>query len=217
MLPPRTVFLIRSDSPNWAGLQRALTALPHVAIVGDTMSADEARVRAPTLRPNVVLCAARVEGASAVPLLAELRAALPEATLVVFAGRSRPEDLAALGRLPVAGYVLWADVDDPAFLYALIAVLGGAFFVGSREPTVALMAARQGARTAAAEAAPLSEREREVLALLADGASDKEMAARPNVSRTTVGTYVARLTTKLEAKNRTQLAAIAVRQGLLDA
>ena len=56
-----------------------------------------------------------------------------------------------------------------------------------------------------------------MLALLADGARYKALAARLYLSRTTVGTYFARLSTKREAKNRTQLAAIAVRQVLLDA
>jgi DNA-binding NarL/FixJ family response regulator len=73
-MQPRTVFLLRSECPNWIGLHASLSSSPGIAVMGDTHIVEEARNAVPSLRPDVLITAIDVEGASAIPLLAELRA-----------------------------------------------------------------------------------------------------------------------------------------------
>lgn len=85
--------------------------------------------------------------------------------------------------------------------------------LATAEATPAPDPARPAAPNPAIPAEPLSPREREVLALVAEGRSNKAIAAALSVSPNTVKTHVASLLHKLDAENRVQLAAIAVRDG----
>lgn len=132
-MAPRTVFVIRSDGPNWAGLRATIASLTNVRIVGEATSIADARTRVLVLQPDVIISAAMVEGVSALSLLADLRAGLPRATIVVFAGRYTSDELEGLAALHASGDLLWSDVDDPTFPPALITALGGTFTVCSQE------------------------------------------------------------------------------------
>lgn len=216
-MSPRTVFLIRSDGPNWAGLRVTVACVAGVRIVGEATSIADARTRVLALRPDVIVSAAMAEGVSTLPLLAELRARLPEVTIATFGGRYTNEDLDGLAALHAAGDLLWSDLDDPTFPHALIAVLGGTFTVCSREVAVAYIEAqrRRQAPAGAEQPARLSPRLHEVLSLLAVDLNDKEIAARLGIEVPTVNEYVTRLRRALGARTRPGVVALAFRQGLL--
>ena len=83
------------------------------------------------------------------------------------------------------------------------------------QPEIASRALREMMRPAAAATESLSEREREVLLLLAQGASNKDMAEKLFITEGTVKNHVSNILAKLQAENRTQAANIARNQGLL--
>lgn len=213
-MPARTIFLIRSDGPNWDGLRAALDSTADVTVVGDTRSAVEARERAPNLRPAIIVSAATVEGESAVPLLSDLRAALPDAIIVLFAGGYTDEELMALAPLHLSGCLLWNDLEAPTFPAAHDMLRGGRFTVCSREVEFALIDALLRRQQLGGGGLPLSDQERAVLTRVAEGEANKAIAQQLHMSRRTVEDYVARLMAKLGARNRTHLTALAVRRGL---
>jgi DNA-binding NarL/FixJ family response regulator len=118
----------------------------------------------------------------------------------------------------VTGYLLKRS-SEPALVHAALMLIGrfGATVI---DPVIVHHFHTQASGTLSITmpgpaARILSERERRVLSLLADGASDKIIAAQLGVQRTTVETYIIRLRAKLGAESRAHLIAIAARQGLL--
>lgn len=212
----RTVFLFRSLNWQWDRLHALLSSLPDLTIAGEVSDPITARDLAVALQPPLIFSALDVDGASAVPVLCELRAELPETDIVLFADRYTAEQVTALAAIRVVGYFLWDDLEHPAFLVALDALCAGAFAIGSRRVSFAFLEAILRPHRPTGPDVPLSRRERQVLPFVTEGVSDKEIAVHLRLGRTTVETYVARLVTKFGARNRTHLAAIAARQGLLD-
>lgn len=142
-----SVLLITSPDVGWTDLERALRERHDVAIVGETTRATQARDLARAHRPDAILCAATVEDACALPLLAELRGAIsPGSKLVVFAARFNPDHAAAIHELDLGGYVLWSELTREELHADLPAILRrGAPGVGPAR-RAAGRAARRGGR-----------------------------------------------------------------------
>lgn len=211
-----TVFLIRSQSPNWDGLRNALVSLPDVALVGETCSADRARELIPALRPALIASAIDVEGVSAVPLLKELRAQLPTALIVVFAGRYTVEELVDLVAVRASGYLLWDDLDSPGFAAAHDAVRSGAFTVVSQAVASAFADAVLARHETRAAVGSLTGRQRAVMRMIAAGQTNQEIATHLGIQSTTVATHVERLKARFGAASRSELAALMLSSGPLE-
>jgi DNA-binding NarL/FixJ family response regulator len=116
-----------------------------------------------------------------------------------------------------AGYVL-KDAEPEELVAAIRAVAAGGSYLGARAAEELLRHARREEEQAPAgdQAEPLSEREKEVLALIARGLGNREIAARLFVSEKTVKSHVANILQKLNVKSRTQAALYAMRHHMLD-
>lgn len=213
----RAVLVLSADGPGWLGVRQMLLTLESVAIVGDAARADEALALAGRRHPDVVISAATIGGISAVPVLASIRDLLPAAALVVLAPTFDEGELAALAALDLSGYLLWDDIDTATFRACLVAAVSGRVNVTSRAVARAYVAHQESRHVSLPPLAKeLTPREREVLALVADGHTDAEIAARLGIKPSTVATHVARGSRKLHATNRAHLVALALRHGLLD-
>ena len=197
------------------GTAALLEAEPRVEVVALAANGREAIESALRTRPDVVLLDLNMPDISGIQACAVLRNRLPETRVLVLTVSEQEEDLYAALRLGAAGYLL-KDM-PPADL------IGAVLDTDEAEPTIVpVMAARMLADLQRPEAAPpdvrqtteLSQREREVLALLAEGMTNREIAARLYIAGATVKTHVARVLEKLHVRSRTEAAAYAARAGL---
>jgi DNA-binding NarL/FixJ family response regulator len=199
------------------GLRSFLASRPGMAVVGEAADADAVVVVAEQLRPDVVLVDLMMpgrelhDGIEAIDRLRQLPS--PPRTLVLTSFAGDDKVLPAL-RAGAAGYLL-KDV-DPADLEAAIRTVhrGGALLAPSVATRVLDQATGSRPSPEQERLDEVTPREREVLALLGRGLSNRQIAADLYVSEKTVKTHVSSILTKLRVADRTQAALFAVRQGL---
>jgi len=198
------------------GLRVLLDGEPGLQVVGEAASGNEVLKRAGELKPDVVVMDLSMPEGNGLQATEWLRTRHPAIKVVVLTAHEDESYLAQLCKAGVAGYVLKRSAGDDLVQAIRMAAKGQPYF----EPALAAKAlARQAARPSAGQEttnAQLSEREKEVLSLVAWGYSNKEAADKLNVSVKTVETYRVRIAEKLGLRSRTQLVKYALRQGWLN-
>ena len=203
------------------GLTALLAADDGVDVVGDAGDAGEAQRKAEALRPDVILLDNHLPGVTGVVALPALLAAAPGSRVLMLTVSEDEADLAAALRAGASGYLLKTTEGD-ALSAALRRVVRGDSVVDEAMTGKLVAAFRQGAdggATAPADPpdtlAALSPREREILAAIGRGASNKEIARACAIAESTVKIHVQHLLRKLDVGSRVQLAVIANSRGLL--
>jgi DNA-binding NarL/FixJ family response regulator len=197
---PRTVFLVLSEELGWGPVRQALEALPEARIVGTATGLDDAAAEIPTGRPDVILTAATVEGASAAPLLRHLRyrSALP-GRIALFAPAFTPALVAEFADLAIAGYLAWPDLNARTLAPCLTLLLNCGLLVSSAQAACAHQSAESRLPRHPHADIALTARECAVLQALAAGMTQDEAAATTGLSLRTLKRTVAGLQRKLEA------------------
>lgn len=196
------------------GIKAALMEQPHIMVVGEAGDGVEALERAAALAPDVVLTDLHMPRMGGLEEIVRLQQELPQVAVLVLTVSEKEEDLFAAIKAGARGYLL-KDVEPERLVQAVeMAARGETFF----SPLMAnkLLAEFQGGATPpAAEAArlPLSPRETEVIQLVAQGMSNKEMAASLFISENTIKTHLKNILEKLHLRSRAQAAAYAARMG----
>lgn len=189
------------------GLASALGDEPGFEIVGATGSAEELLARADTWLPDVVLLDFEMPGLSGVDAVRAFARALPNARVVMFTAYADDDKVVGAVRSGARGYVLKGSPAAEVARAIRDVHAGGSFL----PPPIAAVLAAQ-----VREPQPgLSAREREVLRLVADGLSNKQIGRRLEIAERTVKFHVNSAMTKLGADNRAQAVAVAVRRRLL--
>jgi two-component system, NarL family, response regulator LiaR len=198
------------------GLISLLSARPEIAIVGEAENGLLALAAAAALRPDVILLDLSMpvmDGLTTIPAMKKQDAG---AGILVLTSFSEDERVFAAVRAGALGYVL-----KDASLEELVDAIHS---VGRRQPylspDVAQKLVRQVHRANTPPSGPeepLSEREVEVLKLVAHGLANSEIAERLAISERTVGAHISRILDKLGLTNRTQAALYALREGLVKA
>jgi DNA-binding NarL/FixJ family response regulator len=181
-----------------------------VGQVGDGASAVEAALR---LRPDVVLMDINMPGVGGLEALRRLRAEWPAAQVVMLTVSEEQADLLEAVQAGARGYLL-KHLKADEFLDMLQGLARGEAAM-SRQTTARLLSGVSHASQAASDPAEsLTEREVELLRLLAEGLSNKTMAQRLSLSENTVKYHLKNILQKLGVRNRTEAATQAMRLGL---
>jgi DNA-binding NarL/FixJ family response regulator len=187
------------------GLHSMLDGESGISVVGLASSGREGLLLSEKLKPNVVLLDLRMPGMSGVEVIASLRASQPESKVLVLTNYQLDEDIFNALEAGALGYLLKSASQDEV-IDAIRAVNQG------KRRIPADIAARLAERMGRCA---LSARELEVLQLLAQGLTNKEIAHSLFISDMTARNHVVSVLAKLNAKDRTEAVTIAIRRGLV--
>ena len=201
--------LIADDHPVVRqGLRVLLSVQGDIAVVGEAGDGRTAVDLATALAPAVILLDLKLPGLDGLEVLAELRDRGLPARVLVLTSAADPAAVTLAMRAGAAGF-LYKDVDPDALVRAVRSVNDGNTLLA---PEAAGLLVRAGAgRDAVRGLGALTGREREVLAQIAEGRSNREIARLLRVSEKTVKTHVSSVLAKLGVADRTQAALYAVR------
>jgi DNA-binding NarL/FixJ family response regulator len=192
------------------GLKTILDLEPGLKVTGEAGNAEMGIRLALELRPDIILMDVQLPGANGVEATAAICGAWPQAKVIILTTFDRDDYVFQGVRAGALGYLL-KDMPAEALIETIRRVHAGELFI---QPTIASRTLRELARPQTNPLTPLSEREREVLVLLAQGSSNRDIAEKLVITEGTVKTHVSNILIKLQAENRTQAANIAHRYGL---
>jgi DNA-binding NarL/FixJ family response regulator len=207
---PVRLLLVDDQALFREALATLLGVRDDVVVVGEAGDGEEAVRRAAELAPEVVLMDLRMPVLDGVAATRRLRAEQPDVRVIALTTFDDDEDVFAALRAGAVGYLL-KDVSSARLVEAVLTASAGGSVL---EPSVAAKVVARVARLPADEpvprvqplVVPLSEREVDVLRLLADGRSNREIAGRLHLAEGTVKNHVTNVLGKLGARDRTQAA-----------
>jgi two-component system, NarL family, response regulator LiaR len=203
------ILLVDDHTVVRKGLRTFLSYDPDLEVVGEAADGSEALTKARELTPDVVVMDLLMPGMDGIAATAAIRRELPETE--VLALTSVLEDASVVGavRAGAIGYLL-KDTQAEALCQAIKAAAAGQVQLTPRA-AARLMQAISASESPEA----LTERETEVLRLLAQGYSNKQIAHSLNNTEKTIKTHVSRILSKLGVQSRTQATLYAIRTGLV--
>jgi DNA-binding NarL/FixJ family response regulator len=209
------------------GLRSLLDVAEGISVAGEAPDGPAALKLAESLRPDIVLLDLKLPGMDGLGVIEALRSAKPPAgsagsaapaagpRVLVLTSATDPGRARQAVRAGAAG-VVYKDIDPDALVRAIRAVHDGLLLLAP-EAAASLWSGFGGPAGSADRAGPrpetLTGREREVLALIAEGRSNREIARRLGVSEKTVKAHVSSVLAKLGVQDRTQAAVYAIRHG----
>lgn len=191
------------------GLRLFLHVDPELVIVGEAGNGREALALARELRPDVVLMDVLMPVMDGIAATEAIRRELPETEILALTSVLEDTAVVEIMRAGAIGYLL-KDVDGDELCRAIRAAAAGRVQLAPEAAALLLHELR-----ALDHAEPLTERETEVLRLLARGQSNREIASSLHLKEETVKTHVSKILSKIGVRSRTQAAIYAIRNGLL--
>jgi DNA-binding NarL/FixJ family response regulator len=202
------VLLVDDHQVVRRGLRTFLEIQDDIEVVGEASDGAEGIERAEELRPDVVLMDVKMPGMDGIEALRKLRELANPARVLVVTSFTEKRTVVPALRAGAAGYV-YKDIDPDALAGAIRSVHAGHVLL---QPEVAgALLSPDDHSSGQGRGTTLTEREREVLGLIADGRSNREIARALVLSEKTVKTHVSNILMKLDLADRTQAALWAVR------
>src|SRR5215468_11178560 len=202
-----TTLIVDDHEVVREGLRLSLSRAPHIRVIGEASDGASAVALAERRRPNVVIMDVRMPGMDGLEATKILTEKIPETAVLIFTAYSERSLLGRGLESGAKGYIL-KEAPRDTLVRAIEKVANGETFVDPALMT-AFLPGREGADM-------LTQREREILQLLADGMSNADVAERLFISQETVKSHVRHILTKLEADTRTHAVAIALREAIID-
>jgi len=207
------VLIVDDHAVVRAGLRLLLDSVDDLEVVGEAGSAREAVFQARVLKPDVILLDIVMPDQTGLEALPQLKHENPEAKILVLSMQDEPRYVREAFAAGASGYVL-KEAADNEVVAAIREVADGGRYVNPELGARLVAADAEAARLA--EQDPLSEREREVLRLLALGHTNQEIAKMLYISVRTAETHRAHIMQKLRLQTRADLVAYALERGLLE-
>ncbi len=200
------------------GLNTLISGEADMRVVGEAADGYEVLERVRELSPDIILLDLVLPGQSGLEVIAQLKADNPATRVLVLTSFGDNDRVFAAVRAGANGYLL-KDASPEQLLQAIHDVYNGESHL---HPTIALKMLRELDNPALATGSrpltddPLTDREVEVLRLVAQGLSNQDIAKELAISERTVGNHIGSILRKLHLANRTQAALYALRRGLVD-
>jgi two-component system response regulator DevR len=202
-----TVFLLDDHEVVRRGLAELLGSQAGVRVVGEAATAAEALARIPAVQPDVAILDARLPDGSGIDVCRDIRSALPDVRCLILTSYDDNDAVLAAIMAGASGYLL-KEVRGAAIVQAVRDVAAGKSLL---DPAVTeRLFARLRNTPTDSRYESLTDREREVLDLIAAGLTNREIAERLFLAEKTVKNYVSGLLAKLGMRSRTQAAVYGV-------
>lgn len=201
------VFLLDDHEVVREGLRALLESTGTIEVVGEAGTAAEAIARIPALHPDVAVLDARLPDGSGIEVCRSVRAVDPSIRALILTSYDDDEALFAAIMAGAAGYVL-KDVKGLDLVAAIKQVADGNSLIDPALTARVLERVRNGPATAP-ELAELTEQELKLLALIAEGLTNRQIGERMFLAEKTVKNYVSSILAKLGLERRTQAAVLA--------
>ena len=210
------ILLVDDHTIVRLGLKTLIGDQPDLEVVGEASTAAEAVRAAERLRPDVVLMDIRMPGEGGIEATRQITTRFPQSKVVMLTSFADDELVVRAIRAGAAGYVL-KQVDNAELLRAIEAAARGEALLDPATTARLLARVRENERKADEDAfRELSDREMDVLALVARGKTNAEIGRLLNLSEKTVSNYVSTILEKLHLTNRIELATYAVEHHLFE-
>ncbi len=201
------VFLLDDHEIVRRGLRDLLELEDDMEVVGEAGTADEALSRIPPTHPNVAVLDVRLPDGDGVEVCRDIRSRHPEIECLMLTSFSDDEALFDAIMAGAAGYLL-KEIKGPAIVDAIRRVGSGQSLLDPSMTKRVLDRLRRGPEEDK-RLAQLTEQERRILQLIAEGLTNRQIAGRVHLAEKTVKNYVSNLLTKLGMERRTQAAVFA--------
>lgn len=208
------ILLVDDHAMVRAGLAQLLSQLPEVEVIGEAGDGVEALELTRSLQPDLVLMDIAMPKLNGLDACAALRKAQPDLRVVMLSMHREPQYVRKALQSGAMGYLL-KDAAPAELAQALLAVRMGQTYLSPAVSQALLSDAVHGLRTPATAPPEITARQREVLTLVAQGLSTKEVALRLNLSAKTVDTHRTNLMNLLGIHDLAGLVRYAVRNGLV--
>ncbi|MEV6010775.1 response regulator transcription factor [Streptomyces sp. NPDC051976] len=208
---PIRVFLLDDHEVVRRGVHDLLDAEPDIDVVGEAGTADHALARGPALRPDVAVLDIRLPDGDGITVCRELRSNMPELACLMLTSFDDDDALLDAIMAGAAGYVL-KQIKGSDLVSAVRTVASGQSMLDPATTARLMSSLRADGATAEPEQqalASLSPREREILGLIGEGLTNRQIGKRLYLSEKTVKNNVSRLLAKLGVERRVQAAVIA--------
>jgi two-component system, NarL family, response regulator DevR len=203
------VFLLDDHEVVRTGLRALLEASEDIEVVGEAATVAEALSRIPPTQPDVAILDVRLPDGSGVEVCREVRSHTPEVACVMLTSYADDEALFAAIMAGAAGYVL-KQVENTDLVDAVRRVAAGQSLLDPVLTERVLERLRDGPRVDS-RLESLTRQERRILDLIADGQTNRQIAASMYLAEKTVKNYVSNVLAKLGMERRTQAATYAAR------
>lgn len=212
------VLIVDDHEVVRAGLRAVLDGIEGITVVGEASTAADALKQALALTPDVVLLDVRLsdtDEGSGITACREIRSALPNTSVLMFSSYSESATVMSALLAGASGYLM-KNVGRQRLIDALRSVASGESLLDPAVTRPILDALLGGSADETQPESPLSPRETEVLGLIAEGRTNKEIARVLTISEHTARNHVVHILDKLGLSRRSEAAAYAAKAGFLD-
>jgi two-component system response regulator DevR len=210
------IILVDDHEVVRLGLKSLLARQPQFEIVGEASSASEAVEKTLELKPDIVVMDIRLPGKSGIEACREITSQAPQTKVIMLTSYAEDELLFDAIAAGASGYVL-KQIGSGELVRALETVGRGESLIDPALTQKVFAKVREATRRAEGDAfANLSDQEMRILALIAEGKTNREIATHVFLSEKTVRNYVSSLLSKLHLSTRAQAAAYAVQHRVQD-
>ncbi|HEX6796375.1 MAG TPA: response regulator transcription factor [Ktedonobacterales bacterium] len=200
-----------------AGLKMMLNAQPDIEVVGEASDGHQAVSEAQRLLPDVIIMDITMPECNGIEATKQVKRLLPETRVLVLTMHENEEYLFQMLRAGAAGYML-KEAADTELISAIRVVSSGRFYLSPSAQSMMVSDYLQRVHTGEERDSysALTEREREILKLVAEGLTNNQIGERLFISPKTVDTHRTHIMDKLNLHNRAELVKFAMRRGLLE-